>query len=821
MATNLKLESSPHNIRPAFLTRWQSLRPHLVALAFYSLLTLFFAWPVITNLTVGTPGNFPVDRNQNLWNFWWFKRSLLETQTNPYNTDFLFFPYGAKLYLHTFSPYNLILGLPLQLIFGLIPTYGFIELLTFPLGGYGAYLLARYLSKSEWGGLLAGLVWSFGPYHYVELRQEQLNLLSLQWIPFFILFIFKLEKAQTRREILTNGLAAAFFYFLTIMVDYYYAIYLIMFAGLYWLWRLGSEIEGRKSKIENRRSRAGNQELGERLETEDRRRKTEKTDLLSGFRFSIFDFRLRKSALFLKLVGAIALGMLPYTPVLWATIRETGNPRYVPLDNTSTDQIHSTDLLKLFLPPAHHPWWGDKADFWKGWVGEASGGQLLNNWGSVLGYIAVMLAVYALFKVSGLWFWVFNGLFWLIISFGPTLRFNGESTGLAMPYRLLIKLPFIGIGRFPERFILITQLSIGILAAYGLAAWLRRLPERTHLGQSALKLPTRFLVGSLILILFFIESWPGILPPPKPLVAPPFTAVIAARNAEAVVPAGRAIFELPVTKHSNPDSPRMFYQIYHQRPITGGYISRDLIDPHRTANDYILYDWLEPRSLNNDIVPPKTQRDQLGLLDYAGMGYVVVYPAEITRQSDRERFQALLNLTFGGSPTGGSPTGGSPTGGSPTGGSPTTKALPFFQDDTAQVYLVPPSPLQNPVMVLGQGWDGPEPVSGGGVQRWIFQSATEARLNIAVGPQTPRPTSYNLEIKAVSPDKPRRLQILLNGQLVGDTRVGGISIIRLENLKLETGDNIVALRPDPADGFYVAPNDSRKLRIGVLSIKLI
>ncbi len=744
--------------------RWRRLRPHLWALAFFSGLTLLFAWPVVTNLSLGTPGHFPVDRNQNLWNFWWFKRSLLETHTNPYNTDFLFYPYGTKLYLHTFSPYNLIIGLPLQLIFGLIPTYGFIELLTFPLGGYGAWLLARYLTGSQWGALVAGLVWSFGPYHFVELRQDQLNLLSLQWLPFFILFMLKLDRAQTRREIITDGLAAAFFYFLTIMVDYYYAIYLIMFAALYWLWRITNLLFAKLTRL------------------------SPQSSVLSPFLW-----------LTAKLTAVFALGMLPYSPVLWATIRETGSPRYTPLDNTSPDQVHSADLLKMFLPPAHQPWWGDSFGLWKTLGVSQVDGQALNNWGAVLGYVGLILAIYALVKIRGLWFWGFNAIFWLLLSFGPSLRFNGSSTGLAMPYRLLIKLPFIGIGRFPERFILMTQLSLGILGAYGLAQLLARFPESTRFAVFK-AFPARAIVGTVVLGLLFIESWPGILPPPDPIIPPPFTTALKASNLGPTVPAGFAILELPVTKHSNPDSPRMLYQIYHQRPITGGYISRDLVDPHRLANDYVLYDWIEPRSLNPDIVPPKTRQEQLGLLDYAGFGFVVVYPNDLTRQDMRDKTQNLINQTFGAS-------GNQP-------------AIPFFQDGLAQVYLVPPTPLDQPVMVLGQGWREVEAISGGRVQRWMQSDATEARVNIAVGPKVALKESYTIELQAVSPDKPRRLQVFLNGQPISDTKIVGLTTLRLENLKLRPGDNILALRPDPADGFYNPPNDSRQLRLGALSIKL-
>lgn len=707
--------------------------PHFAALIFYSLLTLLIAWQPLTNLALGTPGDFPIDRNQNLWNFWWFKQSLFNWD-NPYNTNLLFYPYGTKLYLHTFSPYNLIIGLPLQLIFGLIPTYSFIELLTFPLGAYTAYLLAHYLVKNQWGALLAGLVWSFGPYHFVELRQDQLNLLSLQWLPLFILFLFKLEQAQTRRDLTINALAASLVYLLTLMVDYYYAIYLLMFAGLYWLWEIVNLLWQKR--------RAAFQPI---------------------------------SVLTLKFGVVFGLGMLPYSPILLATIRETTSPAYTPLDNTSIEQVHSADLLQLFLPPTHHPLWGSQASFWPSET-------LLNNWGAVLGYVALGLSIYALLTIKGLWFWAYNALFWIIISFGPTLRINGSQTDIAMPYRLLIKLPFIGIGRFPERYILMAQLSLAILAAYGLARLLAKIKS------------TRLQVACALLImsLFVFESWPGFLPIPKPIVQPAFATALNL----ASIAKDKAILELPVTKHSNPDSPRMLYQIYHGRPITGGYISRKLIDPHRVANDYILYDWLELRTVQNDIIRAKTPQEQLGLLSYANMGFVVVYPADFANDAGRKQAEQLIKATF-------------------------EQTKPYFQDALATVYAVPPTKLERPTMVLGQGWATLEQLANdAGMQRWIDQEAIEARVNIAVGEDTLLAKSYSLEFKLVSPDKPRRVQIFLNGQVVKDFKVEGISELKLENLTLQRGDNILTLRPDPADGYFVPTGDQRRLRIGVLSIKL-
>lgn len=747
--------------------------PFLYALLFYVGLTLFFAWPVLTNLSVGTPGHFTVDRNQNLWNFWWFKRSVFEL-SNPYHTDFLFYPYGTSLYLQTFSPYNQIIGLPLQLLFGLVPAYGILELLTFPLGGLGGYFLVRYLTGNFWGGLLGGLVWSFGPYHYVEMHLDQLNLVSLQWLPFFLLFIFRLEKARTRTEITREGLAAAFFFFLTLMVDYYYASYLVIFAGLYWLWKSGTGLW-----------------------------------LVWRGRENLKVFGRSLGLVTLKLAGVFVLGILPYTPLLLGTLREITSHKYLALDNRSTDQVHSADLMTFLLPPSHHPWWGDNLGLWKSLGLAAEGSNVyLNNWGAVISYVPLGLAIYALIRCRGLWFWAYNALFWFLLSFGPSLRINGVNTEIPMLYRLISKIPLMDIGRFPERYMLMAQLSMGILAAFGLTHLLTHFPGERRLFS---RFPARPWLAGAIIGLAFLETWPGVLPPPDPITQPAFTSFIAAGKAGSTVPAEKAILELPVTTHGNPDSPRMLYQIFHQRPITGGYISRKLIDPHRQANDFPLFDWIDLRLPEKDIIPIKTPREQLGLLSHANFGYLVVYSGDPNRPGNpyhSEDAERLINYTFGGSVT--------------------NAAAPDFQDDTARVWTIPPTPLENPVMVLGQGWatSPPEPVSGNRVQRWIDEEAADARLIVVAGEAARLKTAYNLAIEAVSPDKPRRLQILLNGTLIGDTTITGVQTVNLAGVKLQPGENVIVLRPDPADGVFIpsqanpALKDSRSLRLAFIGIKL-
>lgn len=731
-------------------SRRTGLSNHLLALGLYTALTLLFAWPVLLNLGQGTPGHFPVDRNQNLWNFWWFRRSLLETFTNPYQSDLLFYPFGVNLYLHTYSPYNLIVGLPFHLLFGLIPAYGLLELSTFILAPYGGYLLTRYLTKNEGAALFGGAVYGFCAYHYVELLMDQMNLVSLQWMPFFVLFLLKADRATTRRDLLVNGGLASLFFLLNMMVDFYYAIYLVMFAGLWWLWRIAP------------------------LLWQALRAKHEKWLVLRPGLW----LTMRMAAIF-------GLAGLVFSPILYATIKTIGSGRYLSLENNGPHQIHSADLLNMWLPPAYHPIWGQASGLWNG--------IKLNPAGALPGYVALVLAVYALLKVKGVWFWGITALFWLIISLGPTLWFNGVETGIPLPYRLLAKLPLFNITRAPERFIVMVMLSLAVLAAYALARLTARFSRWRGFG-----------VITVAFVLLYLEITPGFLPLPDKIGPFPFAEAIKATNGK--VAPDKAILELPITKHQNPDSPRMLYQIYHGRPIIGGYLSRQLRDPYREF-DYALFDFIDLRGTEQDIIPPKTPEQWRGLLNYANMGYIVVYRGDPAFGTGLPNAQKMIDQAL-------------------------EKPAPVYQDDLVKVYQVGPGRLTTPLIVLTEGWNPPEPLSPGRAQRRIrepdeAETVMEGRANIVVGPEVKLQPSYTFKIEAVSFLKPRRLQVWLNDAMIQELTVPpgyDTETFTLSGLKLQPGDNHLVLRPNPADGYSIPAEvipgnkDTRKLRISIVSL---
>jgi hypothetical protein len=212
----------------------KSMRRVAAPLAFFALAAILLTWPLAISLDEAT--SVRGDYFSNLWNFWWMKKSLLELNESPYWTDFLQFPMGISLSRHTMSPVNSIPGGLLLDLSGPHAAFNLLLLLHFALSGWTFFLLARYLTGSTMGSILAGLIYSFCPFHYYYLAQ--LNVATLEFLPLAVLFLLKTYREGGK----TNTMLAALFIGLLAASSYYYLIYaflfgLILLAGVKLLYR--------------------------------------------------------------------------------------------------------------------------------------------------------------------------------------------------------------------------------------------------------------------------------------------------------------------------------------------------------------------------------------------------------------------------------------------------------------------------------------------------------------------------------------------------------------------------------------------------------
>src|SRR5581483_11827294 len=177
-------------------------RRDLAALLAYFLLTLVLTYPLILNFTTHVAGDGS-DDPALAWNLWWVRYALLNLNSSPIYTNYMFFPIGLNLGFYTLTYLNAFLSLPFQLTLGLIPAANINLFLSFTLSGFGAYLLVKYLLEKNFvvsldasaigfASFAAGLLYAFSSNKFLYASLVQFIIALSQWIPFYILFLVKI-----------------------------------------------------------------------------------------------------------------------------------------------------------------------------------------------------------------------------------------------------------------------------------------------------------------------------------------------------------------------------------------------------------------------------------------------------------------------------------------------------------------------------------------------------------------------------------------------------------------------------------------------------
>jgi hypothetical protein len=428
----------------------------------YLVLSVLLLAPVLPSFSQAIMGG-PIARTdgwQNVWNLWWSARALVQLQ-NPFVTTLQYYPTGVVLYTQTLSIVNGVLAVWVTWLFGATAAYNFCVLVAFTLAGWGAYLLARHLTHSEGASFIAGVVFGFSPFHLTKLSDGQLELISLQWIPFFVLFLLRAVEQGRRRDILLTAL----FLDLVALTSWYYGFFCLVFAGLFvLLWLVTSP--GHYGQV------------------------------------------LKRA------VAGLGLGGLLLLPIVIPGLRNAVTQK----SDVGLTALHSSDLLDGLLPSTLHPLWGD----WAHQVGmrwhpglSSADSALVAGWNVAFGYVLILLAVVGLVIARRqVWRWgVLLGCT-LVLGLGPTLHVAGRDTGVPLPYGLLLQLPGIDIARRPSHFAVLSILLLALLAAYGARWLLERVGARG-----------RPLILALILALIGFEYLPQPLPLLRPDVHPFYAAV--------------------------------------------------------------------------------------------------------------------------------------------------------------------------------------------------------------------------------------------------------------------------------------------------------
>ncbi|MDH4208650.1 MAG: hypothetical protein OEV76_07235, partial [Anaerolineae bacterium] len=414
-----------------------SWREHAVVLGLYLVLTVLLTYPLIIHFPSHVPGDGS-DDPALAWNLWWVKHAVVDLHANPLLCDYMFYPLGIDLTFYTLTIINGFTSVPLQPLIGLVSANNVLVLATFVLSAYGAYLLSRYLLPKDThpsAPFLAGLIYAFSSNRFTYASLGQVNILSTQWIPFFVLFLIKSRRNPNR---LHHPLLAAVFLLLTGYTEFTYASFIVIFALVYLLYCLVTE----------------------------------------GW---------RRNLLFVRNLAVMAalfvMGMSPILLRMWRVMAVEGD---FLVEGLGFANVFSADLLGFFVPSHLHP----LAELWPG----SFHFSYLNF--VFVGYVVLGLAVYGAvrhFRHRGVGFWIASAVVFALIALGPTLRVNGQEHELPLPFDALAALPFFKGNRYPSRYSVMLTLCWAILASYGLHGLTSRM------RQEAAKRITAVLLVGLVL----------------------------------------------------------------------------------------------------------------------------------------------------------------------------------------------------------------------------------------------------------------------------------------------------------------------------------
>jgi hypothetical protein len=452
--------------------------PGLARFAGIPLLFYFIAFAVLTFPLLGKFSTHfftdEYDGLQNVWNMWWINRAVTEPGIfdSIWHTPLLHHPFGVTLRAHTLNPFNGLTGVVLQNFLTLTQTHNFIVIFSFVTGGWTTFLLAHHLTRSYIGSLVAGYIFTFSNYHFAHARGH-LQLVSLEWIPLFMLFWYLL---MTRPRVVTAVFAGIVLYLVT-LCDYYYFFYCVMSGVLAVGWFA-----------------------------------LRKRDLL-------FLFRRDYICPFMMFLLVCCLLILPV--VLPLMIISSNSP----FIGAHCTVDHSLDLLALLIPGGHWRFRDLTRAYWIRLPGN------VNESSVHIGLSVIILLAYGLVRWrklrdqvhdnSGMW-WVIL-LFFLLMGLGPILHVAGNETWKGfMPYNLLeTVVPMLKLSGVPVRMMVMVFLAAAILCA----AVFRYMTGRGRYHRVAL---------GMLLALLFIEYLPIPLPETR-IEVPGYVSVLKDQPGEGGV----------------------------------------------------------------------------------------------------------------------------------------------------------------------------------------------------------------------------------------------------------------------------------------------
>jgi len=422
-------------------------RPHLIAIALYVLLTLLLTWPLARYVTSHIPGEatWAFDESTFIWNMWWLKFSVLNQAQTPLESTHTFFPLGISLTTYTFNLFNAAFGLPLQLAFSLPLANNLSLIFSYVSSAYGTFLLVLYLLRQSkprplhplipyLAAFVAGTVFAFSASRMMYVALGHYNFVTIQWFPFYALFLLKALREGTKKTIIPAGLFAAF----CLYAELTYSVFLLFLTLIIFINKWPAL-----------------------------RKQKNATRITSPLR------TLLPRLFFIALTTFILSA-----PFILSVLRNFLDPAFA-RPGWGEGLKLSADLAGLLTVTPLHPFSG------LNWITELraviEGSSRFSDANTLfLGYgilAMALLGFIACRKVARVWVW--SAILFTALSLGPLLTINGQNrfdldgieVTFPLPFALLHYIPVLSANRVPNRFSIPLTLSLAVLVGYGVA-WL-------------------------------------------------------------------------------------------------------------------------------------------------------------------------------------------------------------------------------------------------------------------------------------------------------------------------------------------------------------
>ncbi len=697
-------------------------RTHLIIIGLYLLLAMALTWPLAGQITTHIPGEatWAFDESTFIWNMWWFKFSLLNRGQSPLFSDYTFYPLGVNLTTYTFNLFNAALGLPLQLAFSLPLANNLALLFSYVASAYGTFLLMLHLLAGTRSrrpvalaaAFVAGAVYAFSASRMMYVALGHYNFVTIQWFPFYVLFLIKTIRGSGLKNPLLAGLFAAMCLYAELTFSVFLLFLTLIIVAGEWLSR-----------------RPARPAAGQLLR--------------------------------LLLVGVTAF--IFTAPFILAVLPNFIDPAYAEPGWGEGLKL-SADLAGLFSLTPLHPLYPVE------WVTELraviEGTSRFSDANTLfLGYAILALAAVgfvAYRKAAGVWLW--SVIIFSVLSLGPLLTINGQNrfdmdgieVTFPLPFALLHYIPILSANRVPNRFGIPLTLALALLAGYGAAWLLAKLPARKPGNGNGLagNFYMALAVLALLALLLFDQ-----FSAPLPHTDARIPAAYAQIGAE---PEPFTLMQLPLgwrNSYGTLGAERtqlQYYQAAHQRPMLGGNTSRN---PHfkfdyfagiplfRAITEAELYRTPDEETLS------RARQQAAELMTLYNIKYLAIHDPIPQRKPYEDTYLATRKLALDTIPH---------------------QPQPVYQSPGVAVFAVEPAPIPATLTVdLGnwpadpyraEGWAGNEEIFAASAN---WATAPQATLFFPVRGPGERRLSLHIAPFSYPGMPPQQLSLALNGQPVG------------------------------------------------------